>query len=341
MIRTFAMFLLVLALAFPVFSQETKVTWSDLQKNIDSWIDGPVSLLATPQEKDIFKKLKSPEEKMQFIKIFWQRRDPILRTTENEFKNEFYERVDYADKNFGETGSSGWQSSRGQVYVMFGAPSRVDTQSIPDSSRPALLWVYDKKPTKDMNPNEALLFVYHDFKYVLAPPDAQPGDHVGAQQQAMDASFRYQSIPTLIQRGFADVRSSDIIDDRKNYDSLLFSVKSSEKFQIASIPFDARINDKLNTEVAIKKEEAPVYDNGESMFAEVYFKQELKQGDRTVSSNEYTASFNWSYKEYSDLQNIVVPLKPLEAAAGQYQLTVTVQDRISMVSESKTIPVTY
>lgn len=341
MIRTLAMLLLVFAFVLPVFSEEAAVTWSDLQKNIDSWIDGPVSLLTTPQEKATFKKLKSPEEKMQFIKIFWQRRDPILRTSENEFKNEFYDRVSYANKNFPESGSSGWETSRGQVYIMFGAPSRVDTQSIPDSSRPALLWVYDKRPTKDMPPNEALMFVYRDFKYVLAPPNAQPGDHVAEQQQAMDASFRYQSIPTVIQRGFADVRAADIIDEQKDYDALLFSVKSSEKFQIASIPFDARINDKMSTEVAVKKEEAPVYDNGESMFAELYFKQELKQGDRTVASNDYTASFNWSYKEFSDLQNIVVPLKPLEAAAGQYQLTVTVQDRISMVSETKTIPVTY
>ena len=76
-------FLLMLAFALPVLAQQqTNVTWADLQKNIDSWLDGPTGLLLTPQEKDVFKKLKSPEEKMQFIKIFWQRRDPILRTRE-------------------------------------------------------------------------------------------------------------------------------------------------------------------------------------------------------------------------------------------------------------------
>ena len=45
--------------------------------------------------------------------------------------------------------------------------------------------------------------------------------------------------------------------------------------------------------------------------------------------------------EFADLQNIIVPLKNPESPAGKYDLTVTVQDRISMVSESKTIPVTY
>jgi hypothetical protein len=75
---------------------DTQISWKELQNNMDSWIQGPVSLIVTAEEKDFWGKLKSPEEKMQFIKIFWARRDPILRTRENEFKEEFFKRVDYA-----------------------------------------------------------------------------------------------------------------------------------------------------------------------------------------------------------------------------------------------------
>lgn len=331
--------LLFLAFAFPVFSQT--VSWSDLQKNIDSWIQGPASLLVTDQEKAVYKKLKTPEEKMQFIKIFWQRRDPILRTSENEFKDEFYSRVDYVNKTFAEDKVPGWKTSRGQVYVLFGPPSRVNQQSMPNSSRPAQLWVYDKAPSKELPPNEALMFLYHDFKYVLAPPNPQPGDTIGRQQQEQDRNFRYQTIPSKISMAFAEVRKSDVIDEKKNYDSLIYSVKSTEKFQIAEIDFDIKVNADHQPQVTIGKAIAPVYDDGSSVFAELYFKQELKQGDTVVASGDSTATYHWSSKEFGDLQNISETLKKLDAPAGQYELWVTVQDRISMVSESKKIPVTY
>src|SRR5213593_2611014 len=118
--------LLILLLNVTIAAAATQITWEDLKKNIDSWIKGPVSLIATEQEKDVFKKLQTPEEKMQFIKIFWARRDPILRTYENEFKEEFNRRVDYANENYAEKGTPGWQTARGQVYILFGPPSRED-----------------------------------------------------------------------------------------------------------------------------------------------------------------------------------------------------------------------
>ena len=339
MINRSLLLLLALALAFPVFSET--VTWSDLQKNIDSWFQGPASLLLTDQERDVYKKLKTPEEKMQFIKIFWQRRDPILRTTENEFKDEFYSRVDYANKNFAEGNAAGWETARGQVYILFGAPSRIDTQSVPDSSRPAQLWVYDKRPSKEIPPNEALMFVYREFKYVLAPPNPEPGDKIGEEQQRADATFRYQPIPSLVSMAFADVRTSRVIDEKKNYDPLIYSVKTTEKFQIAEINFDLRINENRQPEVTIGIAAAPVYDDGSNVFAELYIKQELKQGDTVVASGDSTATYRWTSKEFAALQSINATLKKLDAPAGQYELWVTVQDRISMVSESKKIAVTY
>ena len=74
---------------------------------------------------------------MQFIKIFWARRDPILRTRENEYKQKFYERVDYANETYAEKNGAGWKSARGRTYIMFGAPGRVDKQTFQD--HPVLL----------------------------------------------------------------------------------------------------------------------------------------------------------------------------------------------------------
>ena len=330
---------LLLAAGF-AYAQE-QVSWSALQSNIDEWAKGPVSLILTGEERNVLAKLNTPEDKMQFIKIFWARRDPVLRTRANEFKQEFYKRVDHANENFAEKGTTGWESARGQVYILFGAPSRVDHQVIADSSRPALLWVYDNVPAKRIPRNEAMMFVWRDFKYVLTPPNPDEGDEIGAQQASMDRGFRYQSIPSMVQQAFHDVSKTNIVDEEKDYDELLFSVRSTEKFGIARLEFDAKPiqTQPLQIQVNIPAAAAPVYDEGNRSFAELVFVQELKQGDKTVARNEHSESYTWSPEAFDKLDQISVKLPKLEAPAGQYELHVTVQDRISSVGETKKIPV--
>lgn len=320
-----------------------EVSWKDLQKNIDSWASGPVSLIMTDEEKNVWKRLKTPEEKMQFIKIFWARRDPILRTRENEFKVEFYKRVDYANENYAEGSNPGWKSARGQVYIVFGPPSRIDTQSVPGSSRPAQLWVYDQLLPRSIPANEAMLFVYRDFKYVLAPPNPQPGDTIGEQQRAIDSNFRYQDIPSAVQQAFAEVSTKNVIDPEKNYKNLTASVTSTEKFGISAIQFDVKIDpsNPAKVTVTILPENAPVYDDGQKVFAELFFKQELKKGDQLIAANEHVASYSWDEKSYAELKSIELDLPPLKAPSGTYDLYVTVGDRISNVSETRKVSVTY
>ncbi len=317
------------------------IKWSDLQKNIDTWIAGPPSLIITSDEKDVWKRLKTPEEKMQFIKIFWARRDPILRTRENEYKQKFYERVDYANQTYAEKNGPGWKSARGRTYIMFGAPGRVDKQTVEGSSRPAELWVYDKTPSTRIPPNEAMLFVYRDFKYVLYPPNAQPGDAIGEQQQALDANFKYQDIPSVVQAAFVDISRENIIDESKDYRELISSVKSTEKFSLNQIEFDLRESktEPLQYEVIMKPDTAPVYDSGDEMFAEFFFKQELKKGDQLIAANEHTASFKWDQTKFAALTEIAVTLPSIEVPPGQYDLYITVGDRISNVTETRKIPV--
>lgn len=317
--------------------------WEDLQKNIDSWLAGPVSLIATPKEKEIFRRLQTPAEKMQFIKIFWARRDPILRTRENEFKEEFYSRAEYANQNFAEGNVPGWNTARGQVYIIFGPPSRVDQQVVSESTRPALLWVYDRTPSREIPANEALMFIFRDFKYVLAPPNPQQGDTIGEAQRSVDSSFRYQTIPSMVQRAFLQVADATVIDESKNYQQLLTSVETTEKFQLSGIEFEARTlqTNPLRIRAVIPVKDAPVYDEGNRIFAELYFKQELKKGDRLVASNQHLASFTWDPKTFEQLNEIAVDLPALEnVPSGPYELALTVQDRISNISETRKIPVT-
>jgi len=59
-----------------------------------------VSYIISDEERDAFKRLSNDEERDNFIEQFWLRRDPTPDTVENEFKEEHYERIAYANEHF-------------------------------------------------------------------------------------------------------------------------------------------------------------------------------------------------------------------------------------------------
>ena len=68
-----------------------------------------------------FKRLQTDEEREQFIEQFWLRRDPTPDIAENEFKEEHYRRIAYANEHFA-SGIPGWKTDRGRIYITFGPP---------------------------------------------------------------------------------------------------------------------------------------------------------------------------------------------------------------------------
>ena len=90
------------------------------------WLNEDVVYIITNEEKAIFQKLTTPEEKESFIEQFWLRRDPDPRTPVNEFKEEHYRRIAYANEHFA-SGIPGWKTDRGRIYIMWGPPDEKDT----------------------------------------------------------------------------------------------------------------------------------------------------------------------------------------------------------------------
>lgn len=90
------------------------------------WAKSDVKLIITPEEEDAYNKLKTNEERENFINIFWQRRDPSPDTEENEYKDEYYERIAYANEHFS-SGKAGWLTDRGRIYVKWGKPTSVES----------------------------------------------------------------------------------------------------------------------------------------------------------------------------------------------------------------------
>ena len=90
------------------------------------WLDEDVRWIITDEERSAFKQLSNDEERDQFIEAFWQRRDPTPDTIENEFKEEHYRRIAYANEHFA-AGIPGWKSDRGRMYIMYGAADEIES----------------------------------------------------------------------------------------------------------------------------------------------------------------------------------------------------------------------
>src|SRR5476651_2176332 len=90
------------------------------------WLDEDVRWIITDEELSAFKKLANNSERDVFIEGFWQRRDPTPDTAENEFKEEHYRRIAYANEHFA-AGMPGWRTDRGRIYIMYGPPTSTDS----------------------------------------------------------------------------------------------------------------------------------------------------------------------------------------------------------------------
>lgn len=90
------------------------------------WLKEDVRYIITPEEKAVFDKLATSDEKEQFIEQFWFRRDPDPRTAENEFKDEHYRRIAYSNDHFW-SGKPGWLTDRGRIYILHGPPDNIET----------------------------------------------------------------------------------------------------------------------------------------------------------------------------------------------------------------------
>ena len=90
------------------------------------WLDEDVRWIITDEELSTFKKLSNNAERDSFIEMFWQRRDPTPDTAENEYKEEHYRRIAYANEHFA-AGMPGWRTDRGRIYIMYGKPDSIDS----------------------------------------------------------------------------------------------------------------------------------------------------------------------------------------------------------------------
>ncbi len=90
------------------------------------WLDQDVAYIITHDERKVFEKLATAEEKEHFIEQFWLRRDADPKTSINEFKEEHYRRLAYVNEKFS-VGQPGWMTDRGRIYIIHGAPAEIES----------------------------------------------------------------------------------------------------------------------------------------------------------------------------------------------------------------------
>jgi GWxTD domain-containing protein len=99
---------------------------SELKGAYKSWLEQDVAYIITDEERKAFKSLSNDEEREAFIENFWLRRNPDPDSPENEFRDEHYRRIQYANDHFA-AGKPGWKTDRGHIYISFGKPDSIDS----------------------------------------------------------------------------------------------------------------------------------------------------------------------------------------------------------------------
>src|SRR5207248_3796510 len=100
----------------------------EVSSSYKKWLNEDVAYIITDEERTAFKQLSNDEERDNFVEGFWLRRDPTPDTVENEFKEEHYRRIAYANEHFA-AGIPGWKTDRGRTYVVFGPPDEIESHA--------------------------------------------------------------------------------------------------------------------------------------------------------------------------------------------------------------------
>ncbi|MDD8027720.1 MAG: GWxTD domain-containing protein, partial [Acidobacteriota bacterium] len=129
--------------ALPAFGWAQNTPLSAKHK---AWLEDEVAYIITPVERDVFKKLETDADRDGLIEEFWRQRDPTPGTLRNEFKDEHYRRLGFADKTFARgVPSPGRKTERGRIYITLGSP--LDVQRITASDVfPIEIWTFQGYP---------------------------------------------------------------------------------------------------------------------------------------------------------------------------------------------------
>ncbi len=114
-----------------------------LEKNYRDWLERDVAYIITKDERDAFLKLTTDEAREKFIETFWEIRNPSPGSPANNYKDEIYQRIAFADARFGiGSGVEGWRTDRGCTYITLCPPQQKQVLRNSANLYPIEIWFY-------------------------------------------------------------------------------------------------------------------------------------------------------------------------------------------------------
>ena len=185
---------------------------ASLPERYRKWLEEEVVYLITPKERDVFLKLQTDRERDIFIEAFWKQRDPNPATPQNEFKEEHYRRLNYANQFLGRgTGKPGWKTDQGRIYIILGPPNNIETYENIMGVYPTQVWFYYGDPRYGLPTGFNVIFFKKEGtgEYILySPSDHGPqalvADYMYNARDARDAYQRlHQLSPNLAEQSLS------------------------------------------------------------------------------------------------------------------------------------------
>lgn len=326
------------------------------------WLDNDVPYLITDEEKRAFKALATDEERENFIEQFWRRRDPNPDTEENEFREQYYERIAYANEHFS-SGIPGWKTDRGRIYIAWGKPDSIESHPTGGSyNRPSYegggdittypfeIWYYrhlegvgngleiefvdptstgEYRLARDANEKDALRTVpgagYSTSEQLgLSPNDPSSGRNF---QREQDSPFRRMEIQVGLMRPPA-VKFSDL-QELAGGDSGVLLDKDPLKFDLR-IDFFRQSDDRIITAFTVQTS------NKELQFEDAGGLQQASMnifGKITAVSGKRSGIFEDSVTTHATTQELAeakdrksIYQKAIALTPGTYKVDVVVRD---------------
>jgi GWxTD domain-containing protein len=167
--------LFIFLLAFPLEASSGFRAEGELPPRFKKWLEQEVCYIITPLEKKVFLQLQTDRERDLFMEAFWKQRDPTYGTPENEFREEHYRRINYANHQFGRgVPKPGWETDRGRIYIILGEPRGIDRHSGGTQVHNTEVWFYQDLTQYGLPAGFNLVFFQKDGvgDYILYSPSA-------------------------------------------------------------------------------------------------------------------------------------------------------------------------
>jgi GWxTD domain-containing protein len=191
------------------------------------WLDGPASILATKSERNAFSLLASDSQRDNFIEHFWAIRNPRPGGPNNEFKEEFFTRVAYANEFYGrDSGREGWRTDRGRTYILFGRPQTTTSFLAHQELYPTEMWFYSNPGLPELPPFFYAIFFERDgvSGYRLYNPVTDGPDKIMRAGPSKAQAFTYlrQLNPELAQASISYIPGETV--DTDSYSGSMASI---------------------------------------------------------------------------------------------------------------------